>query len=383
MSSLGVYIHIPFCLNKCPYCNFNSYVLHPLPEAVYIDSILSEITTISRDHFSDFRTVDTIYFGGGTPSLFSPDSMEQVLEAIGTHYSFSNNAEVTLEANPCSLNRIKLKGLLDAGINRLNLGFQSLKDCFLQRLGRIHSAEQAYQAFDLARETGFHNLGVDLIYGIPGQETGEWEDDLEAVIQLKPEHVSAYNLTVEPHTPFSHWVKQGTVLLPSEEKVIELYERTHTMLSDAGYDHYEISNFALSGYRSRHNQKYWILKPYMGIGAGAHSYKKSNSEWGLRWWNVEDPYRYMGSIEQGQSSIENVERLSKREAFHEAIFLGLRQFEGIHLSELNNDFGSCPDETWPLVSDLIDARFLEATHDGFKLTSQGMLLSDEIVQHLF
>lgn len=315
--------------------------------------------------------------------MFSPDSMKLVLEAIGTHYTFSNDVEITLEANPCSVNRIKLKGLLDAGINRLNLGFQSLADCFLQRLGRIHSAEQAYEAFDLARETGFHNLGVDLIYGIPGQETREWEDDLEAVIQLNPEHVSAYHLTVEPHTPFSHWVEQGAVLLLSEEKEVELYERTHTMLSHAGYDHYEISNFALPGYRSSHNQKYWTLKPYMGIGAGAHSYKQHNSEWGLRWWNVQDPYRYMSAIEHGQSSIAHLERLSKQEAFHEAIFLGLRQLEGIRLSKLYHDFGICPDETWPLVSDLIDARFLEGTHDGFKLTSQGVLLSDEIVQHLF
>jgi len=164
--------------------------------------------------------VDTVYFGGGTPSLFAPDSIKEVLKAIATYYSFSNDIEITLEANPCSLAITGLKGFFDAGINRLNLGFQSLKDRFLQRLGRIHSAKQAYEIFSLAREAGFSNLGVDMISGITGQDTVEWREDLEEVIKLKPEHVSAYNLTIEPHTPFSHWVKQGKVILPSEKKEV-------------------------------------------------------------------------------------------------------------------------------------------------------------------
>jgi len=383
MSQLGVYIHIPFCLSKCPYCNFNSSVVSSLPEDKYVEALLSEIRFTSKGHFSEYEMVDTIYFGGGTPSLFSPSSVGKVLDVIATCYSFSDDIEITLEANPGSLDTKKLKGFSDLGIKRLNLGFQSLKDHLLQKLGRIHTAKEASEAFSLARKAGFYNLGVDLIYGIPGQETVELREDLEAVIRLKPEHIAAYNLTVEPDTPFSHWVEQGMITLPTEEQEVKMYELTHRMLTDAGYDHYEISNFGLPGYQSRHNQKYWVLEPYMGVGAGAHSYKRTGGS-GTRWWNVSDPYRYIDDVENNRSSITGNERLSEKETYQEALFLGLRQLKGINLSDLKSDFGMSLDKTYPgVVPGLVDVGLLDLEQDTLKLTSQGILLSDEVFQNFF
>lgn len=384
MSRLGVYIHIPFCRSKCPYCGFNSSVVVPLPEDEYVNSLLSEIKFISREHFSDHREVDTIYFGGGTPSLFSPGSVERVIDAIKACYSFSDNIEITLEANPCTLDIPKLKELFDVGINRLNLGFQSLQDRLLKRLGRVHSAQDAYEAFYSARKVGFNNLGVDLIFGIPGQETDELREDLEKVVELKPEHIAAYNLTIEPHTPFSHWVNQGTISLPSEEREVEMYGLTHRVLTNSGYNHYEISNFALPGYHARHNQKYWSLTPYMGIGAGAHSYKRTNGSWGMRWWNISDPYRYIKAVKSGRSSVAGGERLNEREALEEAIFLGLRQLKGIKLSDFKSNFNKSLDEACPgVVTSLVDLGLLNLAQDNLKLTSKGVLLSDEVFQNFF
>lgn len=383
MSQLGVYIHIPFCLNKCPYCNFNSSVVSSLPEDKYVKALLSEVRYASEGHFSEYEMVDTIYFGGGTPSLFSPSSLEKVLDVIATFYSFAEDIEITLEANPGSLDIEKLKGFFDLGIKRLNLGFQSLSDCLLQKLGRIHTAREAHDAFSLARKAGFDNLGVDLIYGIPGQEIGELKEDLEAVIRLKPEHIAAYNLTVEPDTPFSCWVEQGKVILPTEDQEVKMYELTHRMLTDGGYDHYEISNFGLPGYQSRHNQKYWMLESYMGVGAGAHSYKRTGGS-GMRWWNISDPYRYIEDVKNSRNGIVGKERLSKKETYQEALFLGLRQLRGINLSDLKSDFGMSLDKTYPeIIPGLVDVGLLDLDQDTLKLTSQGILLSDEVFQNFF
>ena len=384
MFPLGVYIHIPFCIRKCPYCNFNSTVISHLPESEYITALLSEMRLIAGERFSHYKVVDTVYFGGGTPSLLSPDSVEKVLDTLGTIFVFSDGVEITLEANPASLTTEKLQGFLKSGVNRLTIGFQSLHDRLLRVLGRVHSSQDALETFYLAREAGFHNLGVDLIFGVPTQETSELVDDLEKVLALTPEHIAVYNLTIEPETTFFHQLQEGAIVLPAEEEEVEMYKRICGMLADAGYDHYEISNFALPSYHAKHNQKYWMRKPYMGLGAGAHSYKDLNGSWGMRWWNSADPHLYMDRVVSGQTVIAGEELLTREEALKESLFLGLRRLKGIHLNNLEMHFNMSLHELYAeVISHLVEADLVEVTHDTIRLTSRGILLSNEVFQSFF
>jgi oxygen-independent coproporphyrinogen-3 oxidase len=384
MFPLGVYIHIPFCIRKCPYCNFNSTVISPLPESEYIAALLSEMRLIAGERFSHHKVVDTVYFGGGTPSLLSPGSVEKVLDTLGTIFVFSDGVEITLEANPASLTTEKLQGFLKSGVNRLTIGFQSLHDRLLRVLGRVHSSQDALETFYLAREAGFHNLGIDLIFGIPTQETSELVDDLEKVLALTPEHIAVYNLTIEPDTTFFHQLHEGEIALPAEEKEVEVYETICGMLADAGYDHYEISNFALPGYHAKHNQRYWMREPSMGLGAGAHSYQDLNGSWGMRWWNSADPQLYMSRVVSGQTVIAGEELLTREEALHESLFLGLRQLRGINLSNFEMHFKiSLPELYAEVISHLVEAGLVEVTHDTIRLTSRGILLSNEVFQSFF
>ena len=367
--NLGIYIHIPFCLHKCPYCDFNSIAVKPLPEEKYVTALIDEI----RDRSEKFRghTIETVYLGGGTPSLFSPHTIGAILNEIIRNFTVAKEAEITIEANPCSVNHEKLSAFHALGINRLSLGVQSFKDACLKILGRIHSAKEAVSAFEKGREVGFENVGIDLISGIPFQTCTAWEDDLDKVIALNPEHISAYQLHVEQGTPFYQSMERGELALPPEEIQTEMLETTREKLTEAGYEHYEISNYAHPGYRSRHNQRYWEGKEYLGIGTGAHSFLQKG--WGLRQANISDPLLYMERAEK--TGFE--ESLKKEEAIEEAIFLGLRQSEGIDVKRFEERFGLPLDAHFPSLEGLVREEMGRVT-----LTPRGLLLSNEVFVRL-
>lgn len=366
---LGIYIHIPFCVRKCPYCDFNSIAVKSLPEERYVNALVDEI----RSRAEEFKghAVETIYLGGGTPSLFSPSSISKILDEVTGHFTVTDDAEITIEANPNTVDHKKLSAFHALGINRLSLGVQSFNDDLLKVLGRIHTAPEAIVVFDQARAVGFENIGIDLIFGIPFQTIEDLGADLHQAITLHPEHISAYQLHLEEGTPLYQGVARGELVLPSEELQAEMFETAWAKLGEVGYEHYEVSNFALPGFGSRHNQRYWEGQEYLGIGAGAHSFLKSG--WGTRWSNINDPLLYMERSEK----TEFEESLKKEEAIEEAIFLGLRRKEGIDIKRFEERFGLTLHPHLPPLQGLVKE---EAGH--LMLTPQGLLLSNEVFVRL-
>lgn len=365
---LGIYIHIPFCLHKCPYCNFNSLAVNHLPESKYVKALTEEI----KDRAIEFKSyvVETIYFGGGTPSLFSLFSIDKILANLASSFKLHPNCEITLEVNPKTVDFKKLSDFHAIGINRLSLGIQSFKNNLLKILRRIHSAQEALISFEQARKAGFENIGIDLMFGIPSQTISDWKTDLKQVLTLYPEHISTYQLHLEEGTQFYKRMLKGELNLTAEDVLAEMYEITREILIPRGYEQYEISNFALNKFYSRHNLRYWNGKDYLGIGAGAHSFIKDN--WGIRWVNISNPFQYIKSAQK----IESKEILTKKEAMEEAIFLGLRQTKGINLKRFEKRFGLkllLPHYLEGLLT--VDRGFL-------KLTPLGFLLSNEVFLRL-
>ena len=272
----GLYVHIPFCLSKCPYCDFySSTSLSALPR--FLDALFQEMSTY-RGRFNPF---DTVYVGGGTPSLLGSQQLENLLIKIRDTFDLISNAEITVETNPADLNQPYLESLREIGINRINIGVQSFDQETLRFLGRRHSLKQAVSAIEASRNAGFHNMGLDLIYGIPGQTIDSWLDTLKQAVASSPEHLSCYQLTLEPRTPLGKRLNAGEFSIPGEELQVEFFMKTSQFLEDAGYIHYEVSNFAKGiEFASRHNQKYWDHSPYLGLGPAAHSFRDNR-----RWWN--------------------------------------------------------------------------------------------------
>ena len=285
---LGLYVHIPFCMKKCSYCDFNSYAMcsFDIPEVSikrYMEALLREVEIRSDAVGQIGAQVVTVYLGGGTPTCLPEDSLLSLLGEISQAFPVAHNAEVTVECNPRTIDYRKLKALRDSGVTRLSIGIQSLDDRLLARLGRIHDASDSIEVFHLARKAGFRNLNIDLIYGIPGQTMKDWEQTLDLAVGLEPEHISAYGLMLEEGTPLWDEVRAGTIEPCDEDLEIAMYYLAKDKLNLAGYEHYEISNFARPEYRCRHNIIYWKLEPYISLGAGAHSYVGR-----VRWSNLED-----------------------------------------------------------------------------------------------
>ena len=291
---LALYIHFPWCERKCPYCDFNSHqpTARGVPETEYVRALIEDLeaeTRLLTEHGGP-RPLQSIFLGGGTPSLFSPASIAAILDAASQQLEFVPNIEITLEANPGTTDSTRFSGYRQAGVNRLSLGFQSLQDTQLQRLGRIHSAAQAVAAFGQAREAGFANINVDLMHGLPEQSREDALQDLEAVLTLAPEHLSWYQLTIEPNTAFY----RSPPTLPFEETLWDIQQAGHTLLVDRGYQHYEISAYARPGQESRHNLNYWTFGDYLALGAGAHG-KLTDVRDGriLRYWKTRQPDHYL------------------------------------------------------------------------------------------
>ena len=377
---IGIYVHIPFCVKKCTYCDFVSIPSLAPPGRRYTSCLLRELeTTIDREGIDPSeRTIESIYIGGGTPSLIEPDIIEWLIDGIMACFRGSAIPEITLEANPEGLTPERLRAYREAGINRLSIGIQSLDDRLLERLGRIHSSRKAVNAFFMARDSGFDNIGIDLIYGIPGQGVASWRDTLLRTIGLKPEHLSIYALTVEEGTHLWRDIISGRLKRTTEQREIEMYRLGVGLLKDAGYIHYEVSNLSLPGFECRHNLRYWLRKDYIGLGCGAHSFL-SFPEWGRRWWNRKEPEEYMRALEGSLSPVDGYERLSRRQAVDETLLLGLRLLNrGIGIKDFSDRFGLDPRDAFAYRTGK-EMGLVEERDERVVLTERGILLCDEIV----
>jgi len=373
----SLYLHIPFCRRKCSYCDFTSFEQPEIPVDRYVELLLKEMRLRSRS--LEPQVVPTLYFGGGTPSLLSPARICCLLDAVRNHFSVEQSAEITLEANPGTVTLASLQGYLAAGVNRLSLGIQSLDDRQLKMLGRIHSAAEARTAFKSARTAGFSNISIDLMHGLPGQTLAAWQVTLREAVALKPEHISAYGLSVEEGTPFAKKAAQGELHLPGEDLAAAMLELTAEYLCSAGYDHYEISNFARPGCRSRHNQVYWQRGNYLGFGAGAHSFLNVPA-YGQRWENPSALAAYAAAVSNGNLPDRGV-ALTQKEAMAEFMFLGLRLLEGVDKEEFVRQFGMELEEAFPKVVGKFRARgLLQEEGTMLRLTSRGLLLANLVMQ---
>ena len=342
--------------------------------------------------------METVYFGGGTPSLLSPTSIETILSAISKFFKIApphpdplpqgerkylKGPEITIEVNPGTVKLEKLKGYRDAGVNRLSIGGPSLNDTHLTTLGRIHNRQQALGAYEDAREAGFENIGIDLIHSIPGESLSDWKRELKEVVLLGPEHISAYSLTIEEGTPFHCQLQKGLLALPSEETQVDMFLATEEILENAGYEHYEVSNYALPGFRSRHNQIYWKGGEYLGLGVSAHSY--ISGQWSvvsgqrIRTANSSNLEEYFRLINEKGNAVLQEEMLTKEKAMGEYLFLGLRMMEGINLKDFEERFGIEIETAYPdAVSDLTQKGLLDISQGHLRLTKQGLLLLNEV-----
>jgi len=376
----SLYIHIPYCVSKCPYCDFNSHVVAEIPEGDYTDALLRELEHYGAlDEWQD-RTVQSIFFGGGTPSTFQPTSIGKLLAWVAATFPINLDCEITLEANPSTVDSDRFLGYRDAGVNRISVGVQSFQPRLLKFLGRTHGADEARKALGSLREAGFGNFSFDLIYANPGQTLTELGADLDTALEFQPPHLSAYNLTFEEGTPFHYEYRAGRMRSLSEEEEIAMAQLIENKLSAAGLSRYEISNYSRPGWHSRHNVNYWRGGDYLGLGAGAHSYKQEISAggYGRRWSNEKNPGRYMTQVAELQQGVVEREEIDPAKAAGEFMFLGLRMTEGVSIRKFSSRFGKPPVELYPRIRDWIEGDLLEEKRNYLKLTSKGLLVANSI-----
>jgi len=363
---LGVYLHIPFCRQRCSYCSFNTGPYRPAAMDRFLSALLNEIDLVGEAAWAGDVTIGTVFFGGGTPSLLEPIELETILDRLRKRFALDPGAEVTVECNPESLTRAKAEGYRLAGVNRLSLGVQSLDDDLLVRLGRLHSPDDARRAFDAARSAGFDNVSLDLMYGLPGQDVARWESTVREGLAWRPEHLSAYALTLDEG---SRWAGEGVAGLPDEETVTAQYWALARMAREAGYEHYEISNYARRGFRSRHNQVYWRAEEYLAFGPGACGFLGD-----VRYGNVKPVERYCAVLETDSLPLGTHEVLTLAQRKAEKVILGLRLSDGVPLAWLEDARSLV--ETWASLG------LLEVAGDRCRLTEAGFLLSDTLFVQL-
>jgi oxygen-independent coproporphyrinogen-3 oxidase len=379
----SLYVHVPFCRSKCAYCDFNSYARKERLIPAYIDALLREATFWAESGVVD--RVDTLYFGGGTPSLLPIADMERLLVALRRRFDIALGAEVTAEANPETVDVAYLRALRRLGVNRLSIGVQSFDNAELRFLGRIHDAARAEEACHAAREAGFDSVSIDLIFGLPRQTTEQWRRSLEKAVAVGPDHLSLYALTLEEDTPLARRVAAGECQEPDPDVQAEMYTWSSEQLAEAGYEQYEISNWSRPGHRCRHNLTYWQSRPYLGLGAGAHSYVD-----GYRLANQRLPDRYIELVPIGGGAwpcdpsppqVESVEQPDAGRELSDAIILGLRLTEGVWLAGLSERFGVDVGERFGGETRELEALGLLESVDGqIRLTERGRLLGNEAFQ---
>lgn len=374
----GVYIHIPFCRSRCSYCDFATGAYDAPLAGRYVRAVADEIGAFKLPAGNVAAAeVDTVYFGGGTPSLLAPAQVEQLLAAVRERFVVANGAEVTMELNPGTVTPDSLRAYRAAGVNRASFGLQTFDDEALRRLGRTHTVADARQTFQNLRVAGFDNISFDLIAGLPGQTLSDWSHNLDEALVLQPEHLSLYLLEVHEGTPLAEQLQRGMWPEPDADVAAEMYQLLLARTATAGYEHYEISNFCRPGRASRHNLKYWTAgSPYYGFGCSAHSYDGTS----LRWANERDTARYVELVAAGRGAVVETTELDRREASSEALFLGLRLLtRGVDLREHQTQFGA--DVRTAYADDLArfkEAGLIEISNDVLRLTRSGALLSNEV-----
>jgi oxygen-independent coproporphyrinogen-3 oxidase len=376
--SFSLYVHIPWCQSKCPYCDFNSHAAAAWPEEQYTRALIAELEARARTASYSSERIRTIFFGGGTPSLFDPKSIGQIIEAANSFCGIEDDAEITLEANPGTVDLPKLAGMRAAGVNRISFGAQSFNPATLKFLGRIHSADETRTAARMAHRAGFDRLNLDLIFAVPGQTVADVLFDIESVAALEPDHISAYNLTFEEGTAFFTDLKRGRIKQLASDEQAAMYQTVREEIPRRGYPMYEISNYAPAGHEARHNLTYWRGQTYLGIGAGAHSYA-GDGHGGRRWWNEKLPARYISAIELRANAEAGAETIDQATAQSEFVFLNLRLRDGFALADFHERF----DRNFECIfggvaTPLFNNGLLTLDRGRIKLTDRGLEMADTV-----
>ncbi len=375
--TVGLYIHVPFCPAKCHYCDFNSFAGLDRLRGPYVRAAAREIRRAPGGLGASAEVdlaAETINLGGGTPSLLDPDEVRAILDAVRDRAAVADDTEISLEANPGTVAAARLVALRGMGVNRISFGIQSFDAALLTQLGRIHSIEQAVAARGLARDAGFENVNLDFIYGLPGQSLATWRETLRRAIDLAPEHLSAYALTIEPGTLFHLQRSRGTLAPATEDEMADQYELAAEMLGEAGYIHYEISNWARDvRLASRHNLRYWRNQEYIGIGPGAHSWYG-----GVRTVATRAPATWIAQVERGEATVEESEAIPADLELGETAMLGLRLREGIDLSALRERFGAAVCRLAEPLDALVELGLVVRSGSRVTLTARGRLLGNEV-----
>lgn len=364
LSSSGLYVHVPFCKTKCPYCDF--YSVTSTDRVRYFLETLDVEARLYREHFPAF---DTLFLGGGTPSWLSEAHLAELIKTLRRHFAFAPESEITIEANPDDITAEKLRLFRNLGINRLSLGVQTFDELELGFLGRRHTAKQTEEALPLIRAAGFRNIGMDLIYGLPGQTIAAWRSTLETALRFNPEHLSCYQLTLAAGTPMGKRAAQGDLVPLDEEAQREFFLFTARFLQERGYLHYEVANFARGEeYICRHNRKYWTRVPYLGLGPAAHSFDGQR-----RWWNFASVEQYSASLQAGEVPVAGRETLTPEQVRLETLCLGFRTREGVSLSSIREQ-----PQGEAILAGLLQAGLVRVDRDRVKATTEGLVVADSL-----
>ncbi len=374
IDSCSVYVGIPFCKTICTYCDFNVYAHFGKLCEGYVEALAIEIETVARD-IRPPRRARSLGLGGGTPSILSTPLLGRVLESVYSRFELEPGSEVTLEANPGTVDLEKLRTLRALGVNRLSLGVQSFDDHRLKALNRNHNSAQSKEAYELARRAGFDNINLDLIFGLPGQELDDWVRTLDRALTWQPEHLSLYALQVEQGTALERQIAKGRLPSPDPDLAADMFCMAEERLAAAGFEHYEISNYARPGYRSRHNLTYWLNLPYLGFGAGAHSYYR-----GVRYSNVLKPGDYIARLKRGETVVAVREEIGRELEIGETLMVGLRLEEGIAFEEFHARFGKdVRDLHAATIAQLQEWGLLQVGAGSMRLTGRGRLISNQVL----
>ena len=372
--AIGLYIHVPFCLQKCNYCDFISYPYDVDLAASYVYALEKEMALHIVNMRSDHRTVKSIYLGGGTPTVLTGEHLTAILDYCRSYFTLTDDAEITVECNPGTVDSAKMVEIRKAGVNRVSIGVQAYQQKMLSRLGRIHNWREVVEAARSCKEAGFDNLNFDLMFGIPGQSQKNWRETLDRVIELTPQHVSAYNLKIEPDTPLHRDVVSGYLVSCDEELELEMYWYAIDFLTGHGFTHYEISNFAQPGREARHNLIYWNNEEYLGLGPAAHSMMNSH-----RFSNLESVELYINRLNKNESVIHKLNSLTREEQISETVFLGLRLISGLDLTAFEQRYGKSFSELFgDKIKKLTAQGLIENEENRLRLTAKGLPLANEV-----
>ncbi|MBX2821869.1 MAG: radical SAM family heme chaperone HemW [Rhodothermaceae bacterium] len=378
----SLYLHIPFCKQRCIYCDFYFVTTHRSTRP-FIDALLTEIS-LQGQAYGQEEAIETIYFGGGTPSQLSIEEIDLILKAIHSHFNMSDVDEISFELNPDDVDVTYLKALRQTGVNRLSIGIQSFSEADLRWMNRAHTSEQAMHIVDHSRQAGFSNFSIDLIFGLPTQTLQEWNETLQRVQNIKPPHISTYSLTVETGTPLYKRIQNNVDTAPREENQAALYQATMQALTHMGYEHYEVSSFALDGFRSQHNQAYWTHKNYLGFGPSAHSFWRQDDLHGNRWKNVSNLKKYIHHLQEEALPHSDTEPISKNELLDEYIMLRLRTLDGLDLDHIQRQFkldfiGQKKEQ----IDQLLIANHIAISESNrLHLTENGFMVCDAVIGEL-